>query len=382
MTVSILFAMLSPILPIGQAAAFVATVILLGLAPKFDPYRSSRRIRALIIVLVLVPIEFAIVFGLAYPSRALQGGMFQLESLWVSLVITAALVFLVSPSALGAGNEGLANSHSRQVEAASGSAEESGVQPAWPVLSLSAALTLGWWVVVTQSTAGPVPAAFILPASVPLLAGLAASLYRVRALLARSVLLLGAIATTALFIVDAWGSPYVWNGWIQPPIVGGYAVVRDGALSGMVARESVADFYDRLATSIQKASDRVGGKGEGTLFEFGNYPIAYALSDLTVHRVTECPNHWIDLCPQNVMLGDLARFARTPSDVVVWVDIPEKDLSYQEKSFGLERSAYREWSLFRDEQVRQGTWEEVDRIDPGQGTPNRYLVSVYAVGHK
>jgi hypothetical protein len=243
-------------------------------------------------------------------------------------------------------------------------------------MGLSSALTLGWWVVVVQSTASTVPAAFLLPTAMPLVAGLVLSLGALGFRLSRRVVLLGALATSAVFVVTAWAAPYVWNGWHQPSIFGNYARVREGPLAGMPGRDRMVELYNRLGSSIAEAARRTATE-RSTLFAFGNYPVAYALSDLSAYRNMRCPNHWVDLCPEDVSIGDIQRFSDQPPDVVVWAEIPESELEYQESSFG--SFAYRAWEEFRDTQVASGAWVEVDRIPSSDEVPNNYQLMVYAV---
>jgi hypothetical protein len=130
--------------------------------------------------------------------------------------------------------------------------------------------------------------------------------------------------------------PYVWENWIDGPILAQTVEPRFPELRGLrITRESDA-FLTRVATAIEKHS-----LPTQSIFCYPNYALFYVLS----HRSSAAfaYMHWFDVTPDYLAHEDALKIREGRPAVILFVDMPETDIARLERIFrGNKRSGQRE----------------------------------------
>lgn len=242
-------------------------------------------------------------------------------------------------------------------------------------LLVSAAFVSGWWFVAALSNEGTGDIAYVIPHTLPLIGYLWAQLRRSQ-WGTNLVLKIPLFLSILVLPITVGRVPAVWNGYFWPPIFSQYTVIQFGSLQGVLTQKPAAFTYNRIGELILDAK-RQSGKKDPTIFHFGVYPITYSLTDVSPHRGLRCSNHWFDLCPNSISKSDLESFKSSPSDIIVWAFIPENAIEAQERIYGVNDSALRNWVNFAETSIASGEWDLIGVIEPSSENLLTYTIGVF-----
>lgn len=188
------------------------------------------------------------------------------------------------------------------------------------------------------------------------------------------------VASTLLLNLQTIVTPYSWWGWNSPSITTQNRVtIEDGYYKGLVVTQDQDILMKQIAEYEMKAA-KLSTIRPTTLYSFPNISMTQSLTSMTNYTGLNCVIAWFDLCPNQLAASDLMKLSRKPPSVVVWSQPGEDVFLVHEELFLKQKSVLRNWSEYRNAQVKSGSWKLIGQIPPS--TMNWWPIEIYAVVSK
>ena len=186
--------------------------------------------------------------------------------------------------------------------------------------------------------------------------------------------------TTISLVGKALHNPYSWWGWNEPSVFHENRIlVGSGYYKGLPVTQEQHTLIKLIASFETKAA-LLSPIRPTTLFSFSNIPMTQSITPIANYSELNCTIVWFDLCPDELVKKDLQKFKVNPPSVIVWSQPTEDAFFVHEKLFTKQRSALRDWDVYRLSQIENGSWKLVGTIPPS--SMNWWPIQIYAVMQK